>query len=105
MPAPKQPPKQPSKQAQVTVRLSGALRHLAGDLRQVSLRGSTVRDVLAALVERHPELRPRLREESWGIRSSVLVFLNSEDIRSREGEKTPVAEGDELDILPVADGG
>jgi molybdopterin converting factor small subunit len=56
-------------------------------------------------VERHPALRSRLRDGDGKLRPSVLFFLNSEDIRAKDGEATPVSDGDTLTIVPVADGG
>jgi molybdopterin converting factor small subunit len=92
-------------QAGVAIRIPGSLRPLTGDERVVKIRGTTVGDVLARLVDRYPALRPRLRDERGHLRPSVLIFLNSEDIRAGEGEGSAVGDGDELDIVPVADGG
>jgi molybdopterin synthase sulfur carrier subunit len=33
------------------------------------------------------------------------VFLNSEDIRSQQGEETALRDGDELSIVPAIEGG
>jgi molybdopterin converting factor small subunit len=91
--------------AEVTVRLSGGLRHLAGERRAVHIRGATVGEAVAALADRYPSVRSRLRDERGRLRPSVLVFLNSEDIRAADGEDTAVHDGDELHIVPVSDGG
>ncbi len=90
---------------EVSVRIPGALRSLAGGRREARVRGATVGEALGGLAERYPGLRPRLRDESGRLRPSVLIFLNSVDIRSREGEQSALGGGDEIDIVLVADGG
>ncbi|MEL6985640.1 MAG: MoaD/ThiS family protein, partial [Actinomycetota bacterium] len=39
------------------------------------------------------------------VRKFVNIYLNDEDIRFLESLETPVAEGDELAILPAVAGG
>lgn len=90
---------------QVEITLPHRLRPLAGGERAVRVSGRTVGEALDELVQRHPEVRSRLRDGSGRLRASVLFFLNSEDIRSKQGEDTPLADGDTLAIVPVADGG
>jgi len=78
---------------------------VTGGRRRERLTGSTVGEVLAALESRHPALRSLLRNEAGQLRPFVLVFLNSEDIRAGQGERTPVRDGDVLAIVPAVDGG
>jgi molybdopterin converting factor small subunit len=91
--------------SQITVRLPSPWRELAGGQRAVPVRGQTVAEGLSHLVARHPALRPRLRDETGQLRPSVLVFLNSQDIRSHQGEATPLRPGDEIAVLPALEGG
>ena len=89
----------------VKVDVPASLRRLTGGRRWAEARGRTVGEVLAELERRHSGLRARLRDESGEMRRTVLVFLNAEDIRLREGEETAVREGDELVIVPAIEGG
>lgn len=89
----------------VIVQIPPALQALAGGNREARVRGQTVGEALTDLAARYPALRPRLRGEDGQLRRFVLVFVNSEDIRSRQGEETPVREGDRLAIVPAVDGG
>jgi molybdopterin converting factor small subunit len=91
--------------AEIIVRLPHSLRHLAGDQAVIHVRGGTVGGAIEELIARYPALRPRLKDAAGGLRSWVLFFLNDEDIRSREGEETPVSDGDTLAIVLVAEGG
>lgn len=90
---------------QVEISIPHRLRPLAGGERVVRVCGRSVGEALENLTERHPALRSRLRDGDGKLRPSVFFFLNSEDIRSKQGEDTPLSDGDTLAIVPVADGG
>jgi len=93
------------KQVGMVVKLPPRLRELADGAREVRVSAETVGEALEAVVQRYPGMRSRLRTTAGELRSSVLFFLNTEDIRARQGEATPLAAGDELVIAPVAEGG
>jgi molybdopterin synthase sulfur carrier subunit len=46
-----------------------------------------------------------LCDEQGAIRKFVNLYLNDEDIRFIDGEKTGVKDGDELAIIPAIAGG
>ena|SRR4030066_399757 len=89
----------------IVVRVPHRLRPLTGGERLVALDAESVGEALAQLESRYPALRSRLREQGGRLRPSVLFFVNSEDIRTRSGEQTPLSEGDELAIVLLAEGG
>ncbi len=88
----------------VSVRLHGAFAEFAG-ARRAEVDADTVGAALAALVDRHPPLRERLRDEHGAIREHVAVFANEDEVRTREGEATPLRDGDVLHIIPALSGG
>ncbi len=88
-----------------TVKIPTQLRAAAGGEAEATLDGSTVAEVLAALYERHSELRERLSSEDGSLRRFVNVYVSGEDIRFLDGLQTPVADGAELTILPAVAGG
>lgn len=81
------------------------LRIYAGNAPAVTVAGATVGEALADLVARHPALRPHLYDDAGRLRSFVNVFRNDEDIRYLDREATPLAERDELSIVPSIAGG
>ena len=89
----------------IAVRVPHRLRPLTGGERVVNLDAESVGEALAQLVSRYPALRSRLCEQGGRLRPSVLFFVNSQDIRTRSGEQTPLSEGDELAIVLLAEGG
>ena len=91
--------------ARVRVRIPGPLRELAGGRDEIEAGGGTVGSVLDDLVRLHPGLRRHIRTESGALREHVNVYLNEDDIRWLEGERTPVGDGDALTVVPSIAGG
>jgi MoaD family protein len=89
----------------VTVKIPTQLRSAAGGETEAEIDGATVKDVLAGLYARHAELRERISDEDGSLRRFVNVYVAGEDIRFLDGLATPVADGQELTILPAVAGG
>ena len=89
----------------VRVRIPLTLRRLTGHEEIVELDASTVADVVEALHARFNGIRERIMDEHGAIRGSVLVFVNDEDIRFLQNERTPLKDGDEISIVPAFAGG
>lgn len=87
------------------LRIPTPLRPYAANQSEVDLPGSTVDEIVQALVEQYPQLRPHLFGEDGRLRAFVHMFLNEEDIRDLQGLQTPVKEGDRLMIVPSVAGG
>jgi molybdopterin synthase sulfur carrier subunit len=88
-----------------TVHLPAALSGHAAGRRRVDVTGATVGKVLAALGQAHPGVGHRVLDERGVLRRHVNVYVNGESIRYLEGIETPVADGDEVWILPAVSGG
>ena len=89
----------------VTVKLPTQLRAAAGGVAEVPTSGATVGEALEGLYAAHDELRERIAGDGGELRRFVNVYLRGEDIRFLDGLQTPVADGDELTILPAVAGG
>ena len=87
------------------VRIPPVLRANAGGNKQVEVTGSTVGDILSALVGRYPGLRSQLLTEDGELNRFVNVYLNDQDIRYLQERATPVESRDTLIILPAMAGG
>lgn len=89
----------------VLVRLPTVLRAQAGGQSTVEVEGSNVRQVLDSLVAAHPGLATNILDDSGELRKFVNVYVDDEDIRFLDKLDTPVADGDEVAILPAVAGG
>jgi sulfur-carrier protein adenylyltransferase/sulfurtransferase len=81
------------------------LRPFTGKQDAVDVEGATIGELLTDLTTRYEGLKPHLYNEQGKLRSFVNVYLNDEDIRYLEKEKTPVKPGDTISIIPSVAGG
>ena len=81
------------------------LRSAVGGQKQVELEGGTVRELVDALVAKFPALRQQLLAEDGDLNRFVNVYVNGQDVRYLNGLDTPVAERDEVRLLPAMAGG
>ncbi len=89
----------------VEVRLPTVLRSQAGGKSSVSVEGSTVGEVLEALVSAHPGMSEQVLNPDGTLHRFVNVYVNDDDVRYLSALDTPVKEGDEVSILPAVAGG
>jgi molybdopterin converting factor small subunit len=87
-----------------TVRIPPTLRNEAGGHRQIEADGETVRELLDDLMGRFPALKNQLLEHDE-IAPFVNVYVEGEDVRTRDGLETPVREGGTVILLPAMAGG
>jgi molybdopterin converting factor small subunit len=85
------------------VRIPPTLREQTQGQAALEAEGSTVRELLDDLAGRFPELRDRIYDDG-ALASFVNVYVEGEDIRTREGLETPVAGGTVI-LLPAMAGG
>ena len=79
------------------IRIPPTLRAVTGGEQEVIVEGQTVRDLLDDLTARFPGLNGQLEYAN--------VYVGGEDIRTRDGYETPVAESDTVILLPAMAGG
>jgi molybdopterin converting factor small subunit len=79
------------------IRIPPTLREQTGGEREVLAEGGTVRDLLDDLTARFPGLRGQLEYAN--------VYVGGEDIRTRDGYETTVAQSDTVILLPALAGG
>jgi sulfur-carrier protein len=86
------------------VRIPPTLREETGGEREVLAEGATVRDLLHDLAVRFPRLGARILDDG-DLASFVNVYVDSEDVRTRDGLDTPVRDSSTVILLPAMAGG
>jgi sulfur-carrier protein len=86
------------------VRIPPTLRPDVGGERQVEADGDTVREILDDLMSRFPSLRRQLVDADE-IAPFVNVYVEGEDVRTRDGLETEVRPGSTVILLPAMAGG
>jgi sulfur-carrier protein len=88
----------------IDVNIPTILRTYTRGQKAVQARGSTLAEVVDSLEQQHPGISDRLVEHG-DLRRFVNVYVNDEDVRFTGGLKTPVADGDQVVVLPAVAGG
>lgn len=89
----------------IEVRVPTVLRKHTEGAKQVTAEGATVRELVDDLGGRYPGLRDALLDADGQLRRFVQTYVNDEDVRFLGGIETPLADGDEVSILPAVAGG
>lgn len=89
----------------VKVMIPTPLRQFAGKHESVNLEAKTVAEALDSLTAQFGELKRHLYSDDGRLRSFVNVYVNDEDIRYLQKEKTALQQGDTISIVPSIAGG
>ena len=89
----------------VTIHVFGQLREYCEGKSQLSVSAHTVRAVLDDLEQSQSALYRNLCDETGTVRKHLNVFVNSDNVRDRDGINTTLTPGDVVTILPAVSGG
>lgn len=89
----------------IKVRIPTPLRKLTNNDELIEVKAGTVGDAITELQSRFPGIQERLIDETGEVRRFVNVYVNEEDIRFLQNQKTPLKDGDEISIIPAIAGG
>ncbi|MBI2777362.1 MAG: MoaD/ThiS family protein [Chloroflexi bacterium] len=88
-----------------TVFIPTVLRPSVGGAKSLDLPGTSVGDLVHALLQQHPGLGGQLLTPEGDLNRFVNVYVNGQDVRYLDGLATPVADSDEFRLLPAMAGG
>ena len=86
------------------IRIPTPLRQYADGQTTIIVAGATINEALTTLTTRYPDLHNHLYNGTE-LRSFVNIYLNQEDIRYLDGDKTAISAHDHLLIVPSIAGG
>ncbi len=86
------------------MRIPPTLRGETQGVREVEASGGTVRELLDDLMSRFPALRGQLLEDEE-LAPFVNVYVEGEDVRTKNGLETSVDESSTVILLPAMAGG
>jgi sulfur-carrier protein len=86
------------------VRIPPTLRSETAGAREVEARGNTVRELLDDLMGRFPALRGQLLADDE-LAPFVNVYVEGEDVRTKDGLETSVQDDSTVVVLPAMAGG
>lgn len=88
-----------------TVFIPTTLRRLTGNQSRLSVEGTTVGEILAALDRSYPGFAERLLDGNGQVKRFINIFVNEEEIRTLQGLATAVGPNDTISIVPAMAGG
>ena len=83
----------------------GPLRGYCQGATELPVVAADVRGALDQIEREYPALHRNVCDETGAVRRHINVFVNSDNVRDREGLDTAVREGDLITILPAVSGG
>ena len=86
----------------IKIKLSQVLQQFTDSQDVVEVNGSTVNECLDDFVRQFPEMKKRLFNKDGAL--LILIFLNGETVYKNSLNK-PVADGDEIYLVPIFAGG
>ena len=86
------------------VRIPPTLRAETEGAREIEANGGTVRELLDDLMGRFPALRGQLLDND-DLAPFVNVYVEGEDVRTKDGLETPVNDSSTIILLPAMAGG
>jgi molybdopterin converting factor small subunit len=89
----------------ITVHVPAVLRVYSAGAAELALSAPNVRAALAQIEQSYPALYRSVCDETGTPRRHVNLFVNSANVRDREGLDTALVAGDILTILPAVSGG
>lgn len=89
----------------VTVRIPTPLRAVAKGNADVQAKGETIEAVIGDLERQFPGMRERLVDDAGELRRFINIYVNEEDIRFLQSQKTALKDGDQVSIVPAIAGG
>ena len=89
----------------VVIRIPPTLRRYCDGADLLHVQPDTVAGAIDQLHRRFHGIRDRIVDDRGQIRGSVLVYVNEEDVRFLQEQRTPLKAGDEVSIIPAFAGG
>jgi molybdopterin converting factor small subunit len=89
----------------ITVLIPTPLQKFTSGQASISCDAATIDGLLDSLETGFPGIKARLCDDQGQLRRFLNFYVNSEDIRFLDGQKTALQDGDEVSIVPAVAGG
>lgn len=89
----------------IKVRIPQPLQKITKDKPEVEVNAKDVGELIDNLEKNFPGIKARLYDEKGALRRFINIYVNEEDVRFLNMEKTSLKDGDEVSIIPAIAGG
>lgn len=87
------------------LRIPTVLRPAMGGEMTITVEGTTIGAILSDVTERFPAVKGQLLNDDGTLHRFLNVYVNDDDVRYLGGVDAPVADRDEITLLPAVAGG
>lgn len=88
-----------------TLYIPTPLRRLTRGKSKVHLTAANIAEMIEHAETQYPGFRERVLDADGEIKRFINVFVNGVDVRTLQGQATPVKDGDEVSVIPAMAGG
>lgn len=89
----------------VSVYIPSPFRRLTANREYVEVEGANVGEVLDAVEARFPGFGDLVYDRERRVPTHINIYLNNQEIHDLDGIATPVADGDQVAVIPALAGG
>lgn len=89
----------------IKVRVPTVLQKFTENKHEVEVEGANIKELIENIEKKYPGIKERICDENGQIRKFINVYVNEEDVRFLQQDKTPLKDGDEVSIIPAIAGG
>lgn len=89
----------------VKVLIPTPLQKFTNEQATIECSADSIGKLIDVLETSYPGIKERLCDETGNPRRFLNFYVNTEDIRFLDGTATPLADGDEVSIVPAVAGG
>lgn len=89
----------------IKVKIPQVLQKFTENKFEVEIEGEDIIELVDNLEKKYPGIKERICDEDGKIRRFINIYVNNEDMRFLEGDKTKLKDGDEVSIIPAIAGG
>ncbi len=87
------------------IRIPLLFQEAVGNVARLEIKAGNVSELIGNLTNEFPGLKEKFYDNQGSLNQFVNIYVNEEDIRFLEGEKTHLKDTDIIDIiLPIAGG-
>lgn len=87
------------------LRIPTVLRLAVNGQTTIEVEGATIGEVLASVTATYPATAGQLLDENGALHRFLNIYVNDDDVRYIGGLNAPVADGDDITLLPAVAGG
>lgn len=89
----------------VKVRIPTSMQPITQGRIEVEASGNNVKELIEDLGKRYRGIKEKIYSEEGSVYKFINIYVNKENIRVLQEGDTPLAEGDEVDIVAAVPGG